>query len=139
MRKLTFLLLCLLLLESCSNHGHNKVEVPEESPEVDTQALSDTQLTSDTLPEAALWADSSIMNYLDHNSERLTEVDGYPISYMKYRATRKGRTYAKVGIGHSFELRYVTEQLIFIDSLTKDVYEYDVLQDSLIPWTSPNR
>src|SRR5690606_30199046 len=44
------------------------------------------------------------------------------------------RNYALVKIGHSFESRYVTDQWIFVDSLTKEIYEYDLANDSLILW-----
>jgi hypothetical protein len=49
---------------------------------------------------------------------------------------RNHRTYAEVKIGHSFEYRYITDQTIYKDSLTNEIFEYDVINDSLILWKS---
>lgn len=76
------------------------------------------------------------MIYLLGNSDRLTEIDGYPVSYIKETDTRESRKFAVARIGHSFEHRYVTDQWIFIDSLSKQIYEYDIPNDSLILWTN---
>ena len=88
----------------------------------------------DSMPEKALWADAYILKYLDANKDRLTTSDGKPVTYMKDSSTRYGRDYAMVRIGHSFENHYVTNQWIFIDSLSKQIYEYDLPNDSLILW-----
>ena len=39
-----------------------------------------------------------------------------------------------VKIGYDTKLRFVTTQIIYIDSITKAVFKYDNLNDSLIPW-----
>ena len=86
------------------------------------------------MPEKALWADVYILKYLDAKKDRLTTADGKPVTYMKETSKREGRDYAMVRIGHSFENHYVTNQWIFIDSLSKQIYEYDLPNDSLILW-----
>jgi hypothetical protein len=94
--------------------------------------LDNTQI--DTIPEGAQWADKYIIKYLESNKDRLTEVEGHPVTYIKETTVKNDRNYAMVKIGHSFESRYVTDQWIFIDSLTKEIYEYDLANDSLILW-----
>lgn len=111
-------ILTIFLLTSCSNTSEKKLDNPQV----------------DTVPEMALWADEYIIKYLESNKDRLTEVDGHPITYIKEKAERNERNYAIVKIGHSFESRYVTVQWIFVDSLTKEIYEYDLANDSLILW-----
>lgn len=89
----------------------------------------------DSLNDVAVWADDLIFEYLEHNSERLTKIDDIPISFIKDTLTRQGKKYITVKIGHSFENRYVTDQWIFINSLTKEIYEYDLQIDSLTTWS----
>ena len=105
-------------MTSCSNVTEKKLDNPQV----------------DTIPEVALWADEYIIKYLESNKDRLTEVDGHPVTYIKETTERDERNYAMVKIGHSFESRYVTDQWIFVDSLTKEIYEYDLANDSLILW-----
>lgn len=105
-------------MTSCSNTTEKKIDNPQV----------------DTIPEVALWADEYIIKYLESNKDRLTEVDGHPVTYIKETTERNERNYAMVKIGHSFESRYVTDQWIFVDSLTKEIYEYDLANDSLILW-----
>ena len=79
--------------------------------------------------------DGIIHRYLDANKIRLTEVDGYPVTYIRDNIQSiKGEQYIVVQIGHSFEHRYVTDQFIYIDSLNKKLYEYDLPNDSLVLW-----
>ncbi len=98
-----------------------------------TEKKPDT-LQVDTVPEAALWADKYINKYLESNKDRLTEIDGQPVTYIKETSVRNERNYAMVKIGHRFENKFVTDQRLFIDSLTKEIYEYDLVKDSLILW-----
>jgi hypothetical protein len=118
----------MAFLFSCSNTIENQKEKKLDSVQVESVE------NADTIPEVALWADKYIIKYLEGNKDRLKEVDGYPVAYMKQRTERNDRNYAMAKIGHSFEDRYVTEQLIFVDSLTKEIYEYDSVNDSLILW-----
>ncbi|MBI3233553.1 MAG: hypothetical protein HYZ42_05860 [Bacteroidetes bacterium] len=92
----------------------------------------------DSLTESATWADSLILIYMQANKDRFTEVDGQEVTYMKETTERNGRGYIFVNIGHSFESRYLSDQWIYIDSLTKEIYEYDLPNDSLMLWLDSN-
>jgi hypothetical protein len=116
MKYLTFLPIVLLL--SCSDSTN--------------QSLHHQPKYSN--PEETMWEDEYIQRYLEHNRDRLTIVDGYPVTYLKGATVREQRIYAEVTIGHSFEHRYITDQTLYIDSLTREIYEYDVVHDSLILW-----
>lgn len=111
-------ILTIIFLISCSNATEKKVD--------------NTQV--DTIPEVALWADEYIIKYLESNKDRLTDVDGHPVTYLKDITERNKRNYVMVKIGHSFESGHVTDQRILIDSATKEIYEYDLANDSLILW-----
>jgi len=118
----------LIFLFSCTNKSENH----------DVKNLANRNVRTveniDTIHEVALWANEYIIKYLESNKDRLTEVDGRPVTYIKDTTERNERNYAMVKIGHSFEHRYVTDQWIFVDSLTKEIYEYDLPNDSLILW-----
>ena len=116
--KYIFYLLAGFFLTSCSESTEKKVD----------------KLKVDTIPEVAQWADKYIIKYMESNKDRLTKVDGFPVTYVKETTKRDERKYAMVKIGHSFEQRYITDQWIFIDSLTKEIYELDLENDSLILW-----
>ena len=120
-------------MSSCVTNDTRKTDTTQDNHQ------NQPEQVNNTIPEMAVWADDFILDYLEHNSERLTEVDGYPVSYIKDTITRQGRKYVKVKIGHSFEHRYFTDQWIFIDSLSKEIFEYDLQNDSLIPWSKFSR
>ncbi len=125
MQQIVTYITTLIFLYSCSSRTDSQTATSSDTPQVKTV---------DTVAEVALWADDFVIKYLDGNKDRLTEVDGHPVTYIKEPMECENRSYAAVRIGHSFEHRYVTEQWIYIDSLTKDIYEYDVANDSLILW-----
>ena len=129
MKHITIIIATIFLLGSCETNKTKETEITQENHQHNPEQVNDT------VPEMAIWADYFVIDYLEHNSERLTEVDGCPISFIKDTITQLGRKYAMVKIGHSFENRYVTDQMVFIDSSTKETYEYDPQNDSLISWS----
>lgn len=80
------------------------------------------------------WANDQIVNYLDYNQNNLPINEGYNLSYLSIPSIRNERKYAMVKIGFNKEAKFFTEKIIFIDSLTKDIFEYDVENDALILW-----
>ena len=129
MKHFTIIIATIFLLSSCGTNNTNKTETSQDNHQHIPEQVNNI------VPEMAIWAGYFIVDYLKNNSERLTEIDGHPVSYIKDTITRQGRKYAMVKIGHSFQHRYVTDQWIFIDSLSKEIYEYDLPNDSLIPWS----
>lgn len=133
MMQLALYLSIPVMLTSCTDTTQQ-----QEPPPVDTPVVVGAVKQVDTVPEAALWANAPIEKYLDENKDRLKSVEGANVSYMKEISEREGKTYAMVRIGHDFEDHYVTEQWIYVDSITKQVYEYDLPNDSLILWNGSN-
>lgn len=128
MKQPFFYITIILVLISCSSNTDKQ----EQKSIVNHQ--KSIVGAKDTIPELALWANDYITKYLDGNKDRLRKVDDYPIAYIKDTTTREDVKYVMVKIGHSFEHRYVTKQWIYIDSLSKVIYEYDLVNDSLIVW-----
>ena len=127
MKLITYFIFLVLVLISCSN---------SDSSKVDKSHLQKSLKLSDSISEVAVWADEYILRYLDANQERFTEIEGYPITYIKYTKIRDKKIFAAAQIGHNFKQRFVTEQWIYIDSTTKKVFELHTPIDSLILWTT---
>ena len=117
-----------MIFISCSNSTSNqKNNISEYYQQKSTYSV-------DTIQEVALWANDYILEYLEANIVRLTEVDSLPITYMKESTIRNQRKYAVIKIGQNLEHRFVTNQWIYIDSLTKEIFEHDLQSDSIMLW-----
>lgn len=92
------------------------------------------QSSTDTIIEECKWANEYILKYLKANKGRLIAVDGYPVTYIKESRLEYQRKFCVTRIGHSFESHYVTDQWIYIDSVSKKIYEYDVANDTINEW-----
>lgn len=127
-----------LVLNACDSNPKNNRDKDEfhVSDSAKTASSKDTLKTQNPAPteEEMKWADHLIFWYLEENKDRLTEVDGHPVTFFQNRDIRDGRVYAMIQFGHSFEHRYQTDEWIFIDSISKQVYQYDLPKDSLIKW-----
>ena len=128
MKHNTISIFLVLVLTSCSYNTSNKAVAKNDQQE--------STNISDSISEVAVWADEYISQYLDANNDRLAEVNGYPITYIKFIRVLDDKKFAAVKIGHNFEHRFVTEQWIYIDSLTKEIFELHTPSDSLVPWTT---
>lgn len=98
--------------------------------------------TSDT---TNTWTDSLIKNYIFHTKSELVRLanknkisEDWLFDQVVNTDTAKYYTFQ---IGHDVtdeggtNKRFVTDQWIYIDSLTRRLYEYDIANDSLVRWT----
>ena len=108
----------MLALNACSNTS--------------SQQLNHNQ--KDSIPEVGAWAQASINHYLESHIGNWNLAEDIPEAYMQAPEVRNHRNYCVVKIGYDSKDRFVTNQIIYIDSITKAVFEYDNLNDSLIPW-----
>lgn len=85
------------------------------------------------------WADSLIVQYIRNTKNEFVVMarnDKVPIDWMLDRRERTDTAdYLIYEISHSFEGRTIADAWLYIDSLTKTIYEYDVAADSLIRWS----
>lgn len=84
------------------------------------------------------WSDSLIVQYINQSQDETmvaARKDTIPLTWMldsrKHTDTAEFLIYQ---LGHSYEDRFMTDTWLYIDSLTKAVYEYDLPADSLIRW-----
>ena len=91
------------------------------------------------------WTDSLIKNYIFHTKNELIRLanknkisEEWLFDQMVNTDTAKYYTFQ---IGHDVtdeggnNKRFVTDQWIFINSLTRRLCEYDIANDSLVQWT----
>lgn len=81
------------------------------------------------------WLDDSVSQYIKRSQMDLIVLDkktNKQISWMIDKQERNERVYYAIKIGRDFEDRFVSDGWIFIDSASRQVYEYDLAEDSLI-------
>ncbi|MBN2729608.1 MAG: hypothetical protein JXR53_10325 [Bacteroidales bacterium] len=123
MKHLVFPLLILVFLFSCSNKSGQKDETTDTSKQ-------DSVAGSKISP----WADEYITRYIDANKDRFKKSDKSTTAYIKDTITINERSYTTAKIGDNSEERFVTEQWIYIDNQTCEIFEYDPVNDSLSLW-----
>ena len=118
MQKIFISLIFVLLALSCN-----------ESNRVDTNPLLNKKVT---------WVDSLVMKYISQTNDTLITLarrENIPVEWMLDRTENTDTAkYLVFQIGHSFEHKFITDKWLYIDSLTRNIYEYDLPNDSLIRW-----
>lgn len=122
MKQLFVIILVFTLIFSCNNNEIENTNIPIE--------VQNSKAKMDTIQEVALWSDSLIKDYLEKNNLILDST----ISYIKNLTKRNQKNYVIVKIGKNLTDRFVAEQQIYIDSLTKNIFLYNSSQDSLYLW-----
>lgn len=131
MLKISTVLVFLLIHIGCKEkRAETTVPVPNKDTSIVIQS---------SLPKANTnWADSLIIGYINRTDNEMiqaTRSDSIPIEWMFDRTEQTDSAkYLVFQLGHSFEHKYITDGWLYIDSLTKAVYEYDIANDSLIKW-----
>lgn len=121
------IIICAVLASCNNNH-----EKPNVSPQTATPKVSDTTVFGEHP-----WADSSVQEYIAVERSQATKYASW--AYMMDTTRRDGRMYVIVRIGLNGADRFVTERIIYVDSATKDVYEYRYDDDSLERWNGTTR
>ena len=85
------------------------------------------------------WLDSLTIKYINESNDSLIVLvrkDTIPFQWMLDRTEiRDLSKYFVIQIGHTFEHKFLADKWIYIDSLSKKFYEYDLPNDKLIEWT----
>ena len=84
------------------------------------------------------WADSLVMKYINKTDDSLIVLIRKDTITEEWILDRRENSdsakYLVFQIGHSFEHNFNTDKWLCIDSLTRNIYEYDFATDSLIRW-----
>jgi len=138
----SFLLLALCSLTISCQQRSKPVHQATLTGQKDT--LINLPPETDNSKQTQTWTDSLISNYIQHTSNDLIKVarnSKMPIEWLYDQAKDTDTAHFLIyQIGHDMtdeegtNPRFVTDGWIYIDSLTKKLYEYDLPNDSLIPW-----
>ena len=84
------------------------------------------------------WADSLVWQYIEAAKDPFIKAAKKSKSGISFiydgPEKRDASTYLVYKLGEDFEDHYVTNQWIYIDSITRTIYRYDLPNDSLIKW-----
>lgn len=133
--------ICLTLLAialySCGNPPSEE-EKKEKLPEITSDSTQNEETTEESFEAINIPAspstDSLIQDYLDKNKEKFLAGEEDRLSYITDITERDGRDYVSVQIGVSDEFRFSTMQWLYIDTMTHNIYELDIAEDTLLLW-----
>lgn len=121
---------------------------PEKKAELPVVKLPDTfKLTAhdtlampvDSAQELDLpWADSLVWKYIEATKDPYIQAAKKSKSGIAFiydgPETRDATTYLVYKLGDNFEYHFATNQWLYIDSITRIIYNYNLANDSLIEW-----
>ncbi len=134
MKKIFFLLAMIPLAFACK----------QIDKKISTQNNSIDTITINKNPTAKMyWYDSLIITYIENSNNEMIQLGRKDsISKIEWILDKRENTdstkYLIFNIGHDVSdsdgTRFITYSWVYIDSLTKKLYEYNGLKDSLIEW-----
>jgi hypothetical protein len=121
---------------------HSNQTVKTNSTSVDSSKIQNedhqTNLKQErTIDSNITWTDSLIRNYIANTDNELissSRKQNINEQWILDTQSRNNRIYFVAEIGHDFEYKFVPEAWIYIDTLTKALFEYNVENDTLIKW-----
>lgn len=149
MKKILYFFALIILTLSCGRDGKSTSKtlgtpfIADDSLMIknDIRRINSTNINPYRLENSI---DSLIRNYITYSNNDLIKLSRKTKIQENWLFDQKintdTATYYRFEIGHDVsdssgkELRFVTDTRIYIDSLTKEVYEYNVSDDSLIEW-----
>jgi hypothetical protein len=84
------------------------------------------------------WVDSLIVGYMEHSQNEFFQFarkQKINPQWMLDTQTRDNKIYIIAEIGQDMEYRFVPQAWIYIDTLTRSLYEYDLQDDTLLKWS----
>ncbi|HYD22863.1 MAG TPA: hypothetical protein VEB40_15375 [Flavipsychrobacter sp.] len=84
------------------------------------------------------WLDSLVFEYCSKTTDETIKAvmkSGERISWLYDRMYQTDSTYfIVIHLGHDMEDHFATDGWVYVDTQTKSVYEYDVVNDSIYRW-----
>lgn len=141
MRQISVILsCCCMLCFGCRQSEKNTPLSVIKSPDTITLITHDTlQMLLDSTQEPDLpWADSLVWKYIEKSKDpfiKAAKKNKSGISFIYDGPEKRDAvTYLVYKLGEDFEDHYATSQWIYIDSIARTIYRYDLPDDSLIKW-----
>ncbi len=106
---------------------------------ISNNSISKTSLSKqDTVPSSKLtWVDSSIIDYIKNSNDELLKLNRnshIPEQWMLDTRYWRGKKYIVAEIGHDNKYRFVPDSWVYLDSLSRKIFVYDTINDTLIKW-----
>lgn len=138
MKKKALLLLTSLTLLSCTKTAKNEAFVADQK--IDSLAVKDTAVASATQN----WYDGLIADYIQKSDNKLIKSALKNNEHIEWLLDRTEATdsthYYIFNIGQDVtdenhtNPRFATNGWIYVDSISKKIYEYDIPNDTLVLW-----
>ena len=142
MKKKVLLILVSFIILSCNKI--NKDEKVISDKQNDSLSVNNKVLKSETESKTQNWYDGLIADYVKNSDKELIKIhykNNDRIEWLLDRTEKTDSTnYYIFNIGQDVsekdgsERRFTSDGWIYIDSLSKRIYEYDLPNDSLIVW-----
>ncbi|HYV93808.1 MAG TPA: hypothetical protein VE978_18675 [Chitinophagales bacterium] len=124
-----FISIFILGITGCTSNSSHETRETKDSSDCAKTTIPKKMLQSD-------WKDSIVQKYIESSGDPLVAAirndTVHGLTYMYESEQRGGRSYITVRIGQSKEYRFVTSAWLYIDSMTKKVYDLDIPSDSLM-------
>lgn len=134
-RKLIYLFTIILLTTGCSLKGNEETKDKSSQPEF---------VNASDSGKSTNFYDTLVLKYIHNTGNELIKLavkENLSEEWLLDRIENTGTTkYYIFQIGHDVSdsgntnLRFVTDGWIYIDSITRKIYEYDLPNDSLFEW-----
>lgn len=135
--KLGYIIFAALLATACNNAADAEKEGKTDSlPKAasDTEYIAPVKDTSHAT--TGNWRDSLIVDFINSTKSSLVKVTreaGGKFEWMNDGVQeREGVVYYRYQLGHSSENKFNTDAWIYIDTVKRKLYEYDLVEDKLI-------
>lgn len=138
MKQLVFVIFLFFVTACGERNPENKIYEAISTEDSIAEAAQYTPVDVDSATIASMpWLDSLVNEYCTKSKNEVicATKKSYPISWLYDRMYQTDSTYYLVlHLGHDMEDHFATDGWIYIDTLTRSIYNYDVAADSIYKW-----
>ena len=142
MQKKALLILISIVILSCNKTYKDKKNISDK--QIDSLSLNNETVNSETEPKTKNWYDDLIADYVKNSDNELIRISVKNKENVEWLLDRTEKTdstnYYIFQIGQDVsekdgsDLRFSTDGWIYVDSISKKIYEYDLPNESLMLW-----
>ena len=142
MKKKALLILISIVILSCNKTYKDKKNISDK--QIDSLSLNNETVNSETEPKTKNWYDDLIADYVKNSDNELIRISVKNKENVEWLLDRTEKTdstnYYIFQIGQDVsekdgsDLRFSTDGWIYVDSISKKIYEYDLPNESLMLW-----
>lgn len=132
-----FLLLAAVCITACTEKQAENSHTTATTQSIAEAGTTPTDVDSTTIAGMP-WLDSLIFEYCNNTIDESISASvkaGERITWLYDRMYQTDSTYfIVIHLGHDMEDHFATDGWIYVDTQTRSVYEYDVVNDSIYRW-----